>query len=66
MSHGIGSDFIYHHLLKENHDPSYLGYSKTAGGLPPANSSEPGLVLYDAVRDAHLTAQCGEEHNQLK
>ena len=55
-----------HHLLKENHDPSYLGYSKTAGGLPPANSSEPGFVLHDAVGDAHLTAQCGEEHNQLK
>ena len=53
---GLALILFNHHLLKENHDPSYLGYSKTAGGLPPANSSEPGLVQ-DAVGDAHLTAQ---------
>merc|ERR1719452_440252 len=35
------------------------------GGLPSAHSSEPGLVLDNAVWDSHLTAEGGEEHDHL-
>ena len=45
---------------------TYLGDGETRGGLPPADSAEARLVLDDAVRDSHLPAESGEEHDQLQ
>ena len=47
-------------------DKTYLGDGETRGGLPPADSAQARLVLHDAVRDSHLPAQGGQEHDQLQ
>merc|ERR1719476_1306448 len=39
--------------------------SETSAGLPPSDTSEPSLVLDDAVGDSHLAAQGGKEENEL-
>jgi len=35
-------------------------------GLPAGHAAEPRLVLDDAVWNAHLAAQCGQEQNKLQ
>ena len=45
---------------------TYSSDGETGGGLPSAHSSQPGLVLDNAVGDAHLPAQSGQEHHQLE
>ena len=45
---------------------TYSSDGEAGGGLPSAHSSQPGLVLDNAVGDAHLPAQSGQEHHQLK
>merc|ERR1719174_1372740 len=42
-----------------------LSDGQARGGLPPADSAEARLVLDDAVRDSHLPAESGQEHDQL-
>ena len=47
-------------------DNHYLSDGETGGSLPPADSAEARLVLDDAVRDSHLPAESGQEHDQLQ
>lgn len=45
---------------------SYVGNGEACGGLAPADTSKTGLVLHDAVGDAHLAAQGGKEQHKLE
>merc|ERR1719430_894839 len=42
-----------------------VGDGDARGGLAPAHSAKPGLVLDDAVRHSHLSAEGGQKHDQL-
>ena len=52
-------------MLKFNFSTDYLGDGEAGGGLPSADAAKTRLVLDNAVWDAHLAAQSGEEHHQL-
>ena len=66
-NHGIGSDLFNHHEKRSYFIKfTYRGDSKAGSSLPPADASETGLVLDNAVRDSHLAAQSRQEHHQLK
>merc|ERR1719219_1621563 len=42
-----------------------LSDSEASGSLPPADTSQPGLILHNAIRNSHLATQGGEEHHHL-
>ena len=52
--------------VEEESDTTYVGDGDAGGGLAAADAPEPGLVLDDAVGDAHLPAEGREEHHQLE
>ena len=64
--HGIGSDLTIIICTCLTVIDTYSSDGKAGGGLPSAHSSQPGLVLDNAVGDAHLPAQGGQEHHQLE
>ena len=62
---GLALILFNHHKCYVLDYKSYLGDRDTGSGLPPAHAAQPGLVLHDAVRHPHLTAERGQEHHHL-
>ncbi len=44
---------------------TYVGDGQASCGLPAADLSETSLVFHNAVGDAHLPTEGGQEQNQL-
>ena len=44
---------------------THVGDGQARAGLPPGDAAEAGLVLHDAVGNAHLAAEGGQEENEL-